>query len=213
MLRSLRAKYSKHANSLHCTEADAHDACALAQLAPLGGGTLPWTTHSMRPAVIAAVVTDVIVNRRRTIVECGSGNSTVFVARLLAGLGEGRLVSLDHDERWAALTCELLDRDGVGERATVVHAPLAQGWYDLDVVPTVEGIDLLIVDGPPAHTEGQGENRHPALPVFGERLVVGATVLVDDAQRPGEQAIMARWTDEHGIAFSRQRGGYAVGRA
>jgi len=211
MMGSLHRKYSRHVNSLHRSEADSHDARALAELASLGGGALPWTDFSMRPAAIAGAVTDAIVNRHWRIVECGSGNSTVFLARLLAQIGEGSLVSLEHDGHWASLTRELLARDGVADRAAVVHAPLVGGWYDRDAVPDVTGIDLLIVDGPPAHTQGAGQDRQPALDVFHDRLAADATVLVDDAQRPGEQAVMARWHDEHGIAFARRRGGFAVG--
>src|SRR5690349_20934483 len=78
------------------------DALALAQLAPLGGHYLPWTDYSMRPAAIAEIVSEVAIGDRRLIVECGSGNSTVFVARFLQQRGsDARLISIDSDARWA----------------------------------------------------------------------------------------------------------------
>jgi hypothetical protein len=57
-------------------------------------------------------------------------------------------------------------------------------------------VDLLLVDGP-----GFGDSRYPALPVLRAVLAPGATVLVDDVDRPDEQAVLARWSEEFGLAF------------
>jgi hypothetical protein len=67
-------------------------------------------------------------------------------------------------------------------------------WYDLgdgDRVPTE--IDLLVVDGPPAFDPGHGARREPALAWFEDRLVAGASVILDDIDRPGERAVLAAW--------------------
>ena len=39
--------------------------------------------------------------------------------------------------------------------------------------------------------------------VLRERLVPGATVVLDDIERPGEQEVLRRWEDEFGLAFRR----------
>lgn len=170
---------------------------------------MPWSEFSMRPAVIAAIVSDILINERQSIFECGSGNSTVFVARLLAQVGKGRIVSFEHDEQWAALTGRLLAHEGLEGFATVVHAPLVDGWYE---IPTLEAeeIDLLIVDGPPSREEESGEDRHPALPFFFDKLAPGAAIFLDDVQRPGEQAVLARWERDYGLRFTRRRGSFAT---
>jgi predicted O-methyltransferase YrrM len=206
---ALYQKYAAHVNALHHGDARAQDAVALQELSPLSGKALPWTEFSMRPPVISAIVADIIINEREDIFECGSGNSTIFVARLLAQLGKGHVVSLEHDEKWTAVTSRLIAQEGLESFATVVHAPLVDGWYGITSLEA-EGVDLLIVDGPPSHVDADGQDRYPALPFFFDRLARGAAVFLDDAQRPGEQAVMARWESEFGLRFTEQRGGFAA---
>jgi predicted O-methyltransferase YrrM len=184
---------------------------ALPALASLPGAFLPWTSFSMRPSAILAIVSDIAINRRRSVVECGSGNSTVYAARVLAQHGvDGHVSSLDHDPRWAEQTARALERDGLERWATITYAPLVDGWYDRAWVPAVEAIDLLVVDGPPAWTPGTERAREPALDVFGERLGPGATIILDDAWRPGERAVIGAWERRHGLTFHVEPGRYAV---
>ncbi len=166
------------------------------------GPYLPWSTWAMRPAGLVVVCNRVVIDDRTRIVECGSGVSTVVLARLLRRRGAGSVVALEHDAGWAALVSGLLRREGLEPHARVVHAPLEgePPWYAraaLERLP--DAIDLLVVDGPPAEAPGEGERRAPALPALASRLVPGATVVLDDAERPGERAVLARW--EAGTAW------------
>ena len=192
---------------------DAEDSKALQALASLPGPFLPWSGSSMRPAAIVAILSDVLVNERRTIVECGSGNSTVFTARLLTQLGDGGHVhSLDDHADWATVTQRALEREGLQSLASVVHAPLMNGWYDRARMPEVSGIDLLVVDGPPAYERETARSREPALEVFWERLAPGATIVLDDSWREGEQQVISAWEQRYGIKFAHQAAGLAVAR-
>ena len=90
-------------------------------------------------------------------------------------------------------------------------------WYDeaavaagLDTAFGGEPIDLLIVDGPPAFAVGHGTSRYPALPVLHERLAPGATVVLDDIERPGEQVVLERWELEFRLTFERRLAGVAM---
>jgi predicted O-methyltransferase YrrM len=157
---------------------------------------LPWTSGSMRPAALVAVCNEIVHGGRTRIVECGSGFGTVVLARLLRERGAGALVALEHDRHWAALVEEQLRTEGLGEIARVHYAPLGGDppWYDLhdsDRLPAE--VDLLIVDGPPAFDPGHETRRSPALPWFGDRLVAGAKVILDDIDRDGEREVLARW--------------------
>ena len=85
--------------------------------------------------------------------------------------------------------------------ASVVDAPLADvsvgaatwSWYGLAAgVPGV--IDALFVDGPPGDTGSLA--RYPALPLLRERLAPGATIFVDDGDRPDEREMVRRWQAE-----------------
>jgi predicted O-methyltransferase YrrM len=175
----------------------------------------------MRPDGLVAVCDDVIVNGRRRIVELGSGVSTVLLARLLTRRRPGggwRLAAVEHDASWARRVTEQLDRENIGRHVTVVHAPLIPHrlaasnllWYDeaavaagLDAMLRGDLVDLLVVDGPPAYAPGHGLARYPALPVLQHRLAPGATVVLDDIDRPGEQEVARRWERSTRLSFQR----------
>ncbi|MBP2340134.1 tRNA A58 N-methylase Trm61 [Saccharothrix coeruleofusca] len=188
------------------------DLAALQRLVPLMSEYLPSTAHELRPAALAAVVDEVLIGSRTVAVECGCGASSVVLARLLARRGFGHLLSVEHDERTAAFVASQLRREGLGHVARVVHAPLSphpaalgsSQWYDPRLVhDEVSGfverhglVDLLLVDGPLL-----GDARYPALPVLSGVLAPGAAILVDDADRPGEQAVLVRWAEEFALRF------------
>ncbi len=180
------------------------------------GPYLPWSTGSMRPAAMVAVCNEIVHGRRRVVVECGSGVSTVVLARLLRQLGSaGTVTSLEHDAAWAHLVSGFLHREGLDGIATVLHAPLAGDppWYAGEVVAALPlGVDLLVVDGPPAFEPGHGARRQPALSRLEDRLQPDATIVVDDVERPGEQAVVADWESTTAWRFvTDERAGIAVG--
>lgn len=147
------------------------------------------------------MVAELVLDRRpRLVVEASSGTSTVVIALCLRKLGAGHVVSLEHDARFAQQTRRALAQQGLGDFATVVHAPLkrhlvdgrAHAWYDLDAMPMADlPIDLLVVDGPPGSV--QANARFPAVPLLLQRLAPDAAVVMDDAARRDERAIVAEW--------------------
>jgi len=176
----------------------AEDLHAWQILRPLldAGGYLPWGTGAMRPAGLVLVCNEIMYAGRTAIVECGSGVSTVVLARLLRQRGAGTLTAIEHDAGWADRVSELLVAEGLDGVARVLHAPLGgdPAWYDRAVLTQLaDAVDLLIVDGPPADEEGMGLAREPALPLLDARLSAGATVVLDDLDRPGEQSVLAAW--------------------
>jgi len=56
----------------------------------------------MRPAGLVTVLNEVWLRSPALIVELGSGVSIVVLARLLAELGSGHLLAVEHDEAWAS---------------------------------------------------------------------------------------------------------------
>lgn len=167
-----------------------------------------------------AVLLDGIATGARTIVECGSGRSTILIARRLAELGEGGVHSLEHDPNWANSTRSHLEQEGL-RRAHVIIAPLEPhplagpaGWYRLAAVADLPpAIDLLLIDGPPAGEPGLQRSRHPALAELGGLLAPGATIVVDDAWRPGETDALDLWTRTYGLRFELDtRSGTAVAK-
>jgi predicted O-methyltransferase YrrM len=149
---------------------------------------------SLRPDALR-LVEELVGEGRATVVECGSGLSTVRIARALSA---GHVHALEHDPHWAATTRAALADEGLTEFATVIDAPLVDGWYDraaLERLPA-EGIELLLVDGPPAGEPEIERRRYPALPMLAGRLAPNAVILLDDADRPGERWALDRWLAE-----------------
>jgi len=183
------------------------------------GCELDYTTWALDPPGMEWVLAEVQAGRR-LVVECGSGVSTVLIARTLRALGGGHVHSLEHLPEYADATRAALAADGLDAFATVHDAPLtAQGvgrsnvnWYAPAAVAGLpeSGIQLLLVDGPPA---GEGETEHaryPALPLLCGRLARGASAALDDVARAGERWVLDRWERELGVPFTRLDSGIAI---
>jgi len=197
---------------LSAAHGELQDLAAWHSLAPLATNYLPWTEGALRPGALVAILNDICLSKRELIVECGSGISTIFIARLLKEREKGRLVSLEHDCRWADFVNNQIAKEGLSERAQVVLAVLedcslsnfSSAWYQEDSIRAAvkpRFIDMLIVDGPPAFEEGQEFSRYPALPLLKDLLSDDCIVVVDDIDRPAEREILKRWSDETAFAF------------
>lgn len=119
------------------------------------GRTGPWIAS---PELLHDLVLTIFETRPRRVVELGSGLSTLICAYALQKVDPGaRLISLDHDEHFAAETRRQLRMHGLEDIVQVIHAPLratttdngTQPWYTVPDAATREPIDLLLVDGPP----------------------------------------------------------------
>lgn len=126
-------------------------------------------------------------------VELGCGATTLVIARALARNGGGRLASFDQHPGFVEATAQWLASHALSAelRATpIVHDPSswASCWYDLPPFP--HDISLLVIDGPPwtlnPFIRGRAE-------ILFDRIVPGGIVLLDDAARPGERVVAARW--------------------
>lgn len=164
----------------------------------------PWMTGWAATPEFAATLYQIVRDRKPdTVLELGSGASSVIVAAALKQNGKGRLMCLDQDESFAERTREHLARNGLSEYADVVFAPITNTsldgeqwlWYDPDSVPSNVTIDVLIVDGP--NRELQKMARYPALPLLIDRLAPNAVVVLDDADRKDERRVVRRWASEY----------------
>jgi predicted O-methyltransferase YrrM len=151
-----------------------------------------------RPDFLLTVARHALERCPRVIVECGSGVSTLVLARCLQLNGTGHLYSLEHDPEFAGTIRGEADRQGVSERVTVLVAPIRPvtlagrqwRWYALDALPDVE-IDMLVIDGPPSRV--QPLVRYVAGPVLFRRLTPGALTFLDDADRGKEHRVLKMW--------------------
>lgn len=134
------------------------------------------------------------------ILECGSGRSTVTLAQAACSYG-GRMVSLEHDPRFYDRTRRWLaeHEDDVELRL----APLAGGWYARSGWEDLKGIDLLIIDGPPNLPDNPRNAREGAMRLLADRISPGATIVIDDTNRPEEREMTEAWQTEYGLSFVR----------
>lgn len=136
----------------------------------------------------------------KLVLELGSGTSSVWLGYLLERY-HGRLVTVDHHPAFAAETRARLQRHGLSSIAEVRDAPLKQvtvdgqsyQWYDPAAFSDLTGIDLLVVDGPPANAGPHA--RYPAFPLLEGLLSSPAAVVLDDVSRQDEQDIVREWTE------------------
>lgn len=135
----------------------------------------------------------------KLVLELGSGTSSVWLAYMLERY-HGRLITVDHHSAFAAETRVRLRRHGLADIAEVRDAHLkpvkvdgqSYQWYDTAAFAGLTGIDLLVVDGPPANSGPHA--RYPAFPLLEEQLSAHATVVLDDVSRQDEQEIVRQWT-------------------
>lgn len=174
-------------------------------LEPLRQGEVyPINPATLAPENAFILCREILYRRPHTVIELGSGTSSLLIGRCLKHLGgEGRrLISLEHHEEWCQDSREKIARAGLEGIVTICHAPLKDyegypaPWYDLDALPKDLGaIDLVLVDGP----EGGSRSplaRYGAFPALRERLADDALLLVDDGLRKGEKELVARWAEE-----------------
>lgn len=163
---------------------------------------LPYTPNwSAAPDFLKRIVEHALAEKPTTIVECGSGLTTLMLARCCELNGGGRVFSLENGTEFAEKTRSEIARYGLDKYATVIDAPLTKQpvkgreyqWYALESI-LARNIDMLVIDGPPGFI--QRHSRYPALPLLSDRLADECTVFLDDAARPGEREIVAMWQAE-----------------
>lgn len=167
---------------------------ALLRRVELDEGALPHLGSWKADTFFLHQIVDTIETLRpETVVELGSGASSLVIAKALSLNGGGRLASYDQHAPFVAAMGEWLAEHDL--EADFHHAPLSipapkwgADWYRLSELPA--SIDLLVIDGPPwaVHPliRGAAETLFPLMPI-------GGVVLLDDAARPGERLVASRW--------------------
>jgi hypothetical protein len=173
----------------------------------------PMREWAVSPDFAKQLIAIIYEHNPQMIVEISSGISTVIMGYCLEALGSGKIIALEHDQRYAQLSSSSLQNHELQEIAQVIYAPLkpvelhpATGlywpqtgsqtwqWYDTALLPLTEKIDLLVIDGPPGDL--QPLSRYPALPLLFEALSDNCVVILDDGDRADEQKIVELWQQE-----------------
>jgi predicted O-methyltransferase YrrM len=135
----------------------------------------------------------------KLIVECGSGASSIWLGYLAEQLGAAKVVALEHDERFAEMSRDLVHAHGLADVVDIRLAPLlpwegdggSYPWYDTAAIQDLTDIGLLFVDGPPRRTGPHA--RFPAIPLLLARCTHDVVIVLDDTLRDEESAISDQW--------------------
>jgi hypothetical protein len=197
-------------SDMSARDAQLRELTALASVAPLRiGPGLPMTDMALDGAELSWILSYILKNGAESIVECGSGMSTLVIGNLLKSRGGGRLFSLEEDEAWFGHMQHLVGVQELGDFVTVLHAPIrafagGEGWYDSsvasEIVKRTTAIDLLLIDGPRSKA---GQSRYQALGYFRPVLNQSSLVLLHDCDREAEHEVLNRWMGEFGLTYDR----------
>jgi predicted O-methyltransferase YrrM len=139
----------------------------------------------------------VLTRRPGSVLEFGSGQSSLVIARALSAGGGGRLTSVENEpefgrDAWAlAERCIGVDAQRVVSRVRVTLTPAGPFNGYVDAAPALSArapYDLVLIDGP-SGTLGRDWTMFAAI----RHLSPGALVIVDDTARPGERRAVERW--------------------
>lgn len=181
---------------------------------------LPFNGGAIRPFNISLLLNDIIINDRKLIVEFGGGISTIIISRLIKKNNlDCELISIESNLDWRNQLTDILEKEGISDKTTIVHAPLKEvktpfgndNWYDFDdTVFKSKKIDLVIIDGPPAFLEELKHSRYMAVPKVYKHLADNFMIYLDDTNREGEQEIMKQWELDYDVKFIHQGSNYSI---
>jgi predicted O-methyltransferase YrrM len=125
------------------------------------------------------------------VVELGAGQSTLLLSRVKTAIGGSfEITTIEHEPFWVR------DLKPVAGH-TIVHAPLKPKsvgglqieYYDHYLLSDGPAIDFLVIDGPPAFADGRRFHRMGCLDIIEQRVKDDFVIVVDDAERKGEQTL------------------------
>jgi glycosyltransferase involved in cell wall biosynthesis len=143
-------------------------------------------------------------NKPSTIVECGSGLTTLVGGYMVKNKIIKHFISIEHEEQFYEATLNDLKKHTLEKYVTLLYAPLKRisingeewFWYNTDrFETTINQIDILLVDGPPGQI--QKHSRYPAFPLLKKFFHKNIVVVLDDSDRTDEKEIINRWLLEN----------------
>lgn len=133
------------------------------------------------------------------VLEIGSGLTTLILGSIVGRRGLP-VWTLEHHPDYFGNTEAKLNRYDLAN----VHLTLAPlrdygdfCWYDPPRAELPREFSLIVADGPPGDVKG---GRFGLLPVLRSHFASGAVVLLDDAERPKEKAVLQQWASEYGLS-------------
>lgn len=155
---------------------------------------------AISPDAMAVVLSELQTYQNPSVVEFGSGQSTVILAAALRHRG-GSLTSIEHDAGYLATIQAQVSACGLSDYVQFLHCPVENhkddpriSSYDTEAIPE-QLIDLALIDGPP--TVCGPLSRLPPLR-WALKCIKPSNgkVFLDDASREQERACLTKLSSE-----------------
>ncbi len=174
---------------------------------------LPTSDSSVSNLFLLYLLNDIIVNKRRNIIEFGSGISTIYISKVLSDYNvDANFISIEENSQWAEIVSQIIDQNKLSFKPRIILSPLKPSrlalndlnWYDEQLLSSEifnYKFDLVVIDGPSAWKPGQELARFPAIPFLFKNISENVSIFLDDAKREGEQKIQNLWKQTFGYSF------------
>lgn len=201
---------------------NAEDKLAMIQLLKMFSQEMffPLTKWSLSPKEILHVCNDIMINKRKMIVEFGGGFSTICIAQLIKIKNlDATLYCVEDNQSWVIELQKFISENNLSNNVKIIFAPLLnipsefakenqQTWYDIKVLNRtlneINSVDLILVDGP--FGKSTPFARFSAVPYLKNKLAENYSIYIDDTYREEESKIVKHWEqllNEKAIDFKR----------
>lgn len=207
LVKSFSDKFNLLLSNTSNTYESSLDTLAAQQLSSLRNNLhyLPHTESSLRYHSIQIFLNDIIINKRKVIVEFGSGLSTIYLVKLVEQLKQDdiTIISIDNNRAWLDIIYTYIQ--GLDVNVHLLYAETVKNnielknneWYNIDKLDLLDKykgkIDSVLIDGPEAWYDEISLSRYPALPFIYELLAPSCSIFLDDTNRNGEQEVLKLW--------------------
>lgn len=174
------------------------------------GGYLPFTTSSLKFRFLACLANDIVVNNRNSVLEFGSGISTIIIARLIKMNNLNcTIITVDESAEWQEIIKKILKDENLLHHVNFVCAPTVKSVdrelsfeYNNSTLFKAIGeikFDLVLVDGPSAWQKTNTRSRASNLKFFKNNMTENFTLFIDNSDRPGETELANKITKEFNV--------------
>lgn len=178
------------------------------------------SNFSLKPYGLILLKNELVLNKRTSILEFGSGLSTIFLAQIIRKYNlNAKITTIESEEDWISRLKLIAFKLGLDNFIKIVQAPLIKyddgaPWYDVGILKSElknnQLFDMIIIDGPPAFNPDIERSRYPAIPFIINYLSNNCFVFLDDANRKGEQDVIEFWRKQFGFDFKIYNKRFAV---
>jgi predicted O-methyltransferase YrrM len=158
---------------------------------------------------------EIRLRKRKTIIEFGSGASSIVMARSVQkyNSGGGKIISVENQPYYCNDLNNFVRKNGLHEIIKFIYAPLGpcpyllkNKWYAQRAlnafIDRQNKFDMVVIDGPPAWNDRIKLSRYGAIHFIIDRLANDYSIFLDDAKRSGEKEIMELWKARFKITFA-----------